>query len=63
MDCLPLAEGTFKKAIMGNSGGDKIKFNTELTTKEVSNSFPRIFDLPKNVIYSSFPSADLLLSI
>jgi len=41
MDCLPLSEGTFRKALMGYSGGDKIKFNTELTAQEVSNAFQR----------------------
>ncbi|ONK65702.1 uncharacterized protein A4U43_C06F60 [Asparagus officinalis] len=35
MECVPISEVTFKKAIMGNSGGDKIKFDSELTTKQV----------------------------
>lgn len=52
MDCSPLSEGTFKKAIMGNSGGDKIKFNPELTTeqaKKLTNLFRPSSQLSSNV--------------
>ncbi|KAJ6853992.1 uncharacterized protein M6B38_100500 [Iris pallida] len=61
MDCLPLSEGKFRKAIMGNSGGDKLKFDTELTTeqaKKLTDLFQPSTQLKSNVnaiVHSSQP--------
>jgi len=62
MDCLPLSEGTFRKAVMGDSGGDKIKFNTELSAQEVSNSFQIFGICGRCCIVSNFPGTYLSLS-
>ncbi|KAJ6831125.1 uncharacterized protein M6B38_350435 [Iris pallida] len=59
VDCLPLSEGKFKKAIMGDSGGDKLKFDTELT-KQQANILTKLFQpstqlKSHTIIHSSQP--------
>ncbi|KAJ6816753.1 uncharacterized protein M6B38_415625 [Iris pallida] len=52
MDCVPLSEGAFKKAIMGASGGDKIKFDigvTDQQVKKLANLFQPSTQLMSNI--------------